>query len=56
MQLRRPKEGCILTDTGKLPNGWEAKQLKEIADLIVPMRDKPKRFDGNIPWIRIEDH
>ena len=31
-------------------------KLKEILDeFIVPMRDKPKVFDGNIPWCRIED-
>jgi type I restriction enzyme, S subunit len=24
-------------------------------DIIVPMRDKPKAFDGDIPWCRIED-
>ena len=26
-----------------------------ISDFIVPMRDKPKSFDGNIPWCKIED-
>jgi type I restriction enzyme S subunit len=26
-----------------------------VEKLIVPMRDKPKRFSGNIPWCRIED-
>lgn len=31
-------------------------KLKEIiSDFIVPMRDKPKVFDGHIPWCRIED-
>ena len=31
-------------------------KLNSIAkDFIVPMRDKPKEFSGNIPWIRIED-
>jgi len=31
-------------------------KLKEIiSDFIVPMRDKPKVFDGSIPWCRIED-
>ncbi len=24
-------------------------------EFIVPMRDKPKKFEGNIPWCRIED-
>ena len=26
-----------------------------MSDFIVPMRDKPKVFSGNIPWTRIED-
>ncbi|MCA9485911.1 MAG: restriction endonuclease subunit S [Nanoarchaeota archaeon] len=26
-----------------------------VDDFIVPQRDKPKVFDGNIPWCRIED-
>ena len=30
--------------------------LKDVClDFIVPQRDKPKAFDGNIPWCRIED-
>ena len=39
----------------KIPPGWMFKQLHEISKVIVPMRDKPKKFDGDIPWIRIED-
>ena len=39
-----------------LPNGWRRVPLHEVVDsFIVPMRDKPKRLDGPIPWIRIED-
>ncbi len=35
---------------------WKKVKLKEIcSDFIVPMRDKPKEFNGNIPWCRIED-
>ncbi|MGO5489926.1 MULTISPECIES: restriction endonuclease subunit S [unclassified Acidaminococcus] len=35
---------------------WERKKLKDcFSDFIVPMRDKPKTFKGNIPWTRIED-
>ena len=35
---------------------WEKVKLKNICvDFIVPMRDKPKEFNGNIPWCRIED-
>lgn len=35
---------------------WEPRELKQIIrDFIVPMRDKPKRFGGGVPWCRIED-
>lgn len=35
---------------------WEQCKLSdEMTDFIVPMRDKPKEFGGNIPWTRIED-
>ncbi|MBU2640080.1 MAG: restriction endonuclease subunit S [Nanoarchaeota archaeon] len=37
-------------------NKWEnGKLFSFIEDFIVPQRDKPKVFDGNIPWCRIED-
>ena len=39
----------------KIPAGWVLKPLIEVAEVVVPMRDKPKKFSGNIPWIRIED-
>lgn len=35
---------------------WEQRKLSdEFKNFIVPMRDKPKEFGGNIPWTRIED-
>lgn len=35
---------------------WEQRELSdEFERFIVPMRDKPKQFGGNIPWTRIED-
>ena len=38
------------------PKNWSWCYLKEIcSDFIVPQRDKPKVFDGTIPWCRIED-
>ncbi|MBQ8538815.1 MAG: restriction endonuclease subunit S, partial [Ruminococcus sp.] len=38
------------------PGGVEYRKLKEVCDnIIVPMRDRPKVFDGDIPWCRIED-
>ena len=42
----------------KLLQGAEVewKPLGDVCiDFLVPMRDKPKVFDGNIPWCRIED-
>lgn len=34
----------------------KVKTIKELCtDVIVPMRDKPKVFDGTIPWCRIDD-
>ena len=34
----------------------ERKKLCDVCkDIIVPMRDRPKVFDGTIPWCRIED-
>ena len=37
------------------PSGWSERRLGSLCSLIVPMRDKPKRLDGKIPWVRIED-
>ena len=38
------------------PENWSWCYLKETCtDFIVPQRDKPKAFDGTIPWCRIED-
>ncbi len=37
-------------------DNWEQRKLFDVMlDFIVPMRDKPKEFGGNIPWTRIED-
>ena len=44
-----------MTEIGEIPEEWEIYPLGEVSDIIVPMRDKPKNFDGNIPWLRIED-
>ena len=38
------------------PNGVVFEKIKDVCDdVIVPMRDRPKVFDGSIPWCRIED-
>lgn len=37
-------------------DAWEQRKLSDkFSDFIVPMRDKPKEFCGQIPWTRIED-
>ncbi len=38
-----------------IPKGWEIKPLKTMCDFYVPMRDKPTEFDGNIPWLKIDE-
>lgn len=40
---------------GMIPEHWEVLYLGRLSQLVVPMRDKPPEFDGDIPWIRIED-
>jgi len=49
-------EGYKKTEVGVVPEEWKIVELKEHAEqFIVPMRDKPKTFDGRVPWCRIED-
>lgn len=53
-----PKEGKTVPEIrfSEFTGHWEKRKLSdEFADFIVPMRDKPKEFGGNIPWTRIED-
>ena len=39
-----------------MKKNWDSGKLANyIQDFIVPQRDKPKSFDGSIPWCRIED-
>lgn len=35
----------------ELPSGWRWEKAGNIAQSIVPNRDKPKSFSGNIPWV-----
>ncbi len=38
------------------PDGVGYRELRDVcSDFIVPMRDRPKIFNGSIPWCRIED-
>ena len=37
------------------PKGWEICEVGKVTDCIVPARDKPKSFTGDIPWITTDD-
>jgi type I restriction enzyme S subunit len=49
----------LLTGKVRFPgfeDEWEEVRLGDVVkEFIVPMRDKPKKFMGEIPWCRIED-
>lgn len=54
--MKQVRDGYKMTELGEIPDEWEVSPLKRvISDFLVPMRDKPKSFDGSIPWCRIED-
>lgn len=44
----KPKVESIL-----YPNNWVEVQIGEVCPSIVPNRDKPKSFTGNIPWVTL---
>jgi type I restriction enzyme S subunit len=48
-------EGYKQTDAGLIPDDWEVKRVGDICDFIVPGRNKPKKFEGDIPWITTPD-
>jgi type I restriction enzyme, S subunit len=37
------------------PKNWPLVRVRDIANIIVPTRDKPKRFVGAIPWVTLPD-
>jgi type I restriction enzyme, S subunit len=39
----------------EIPEEWGIVKVSEITESVVPGRNKPKRFSGNIPWITISD-
>ncbi|MGA2714873.1 MAG: restriction endonuclease subunit S [Bryobacteraceae bacterium] len=47
--------GYKLSEAGVVPNDWEVKQIQEVCGFIVPGRNKPRVFDGCIPWITTPD-
>jgi len=52
---KREKEGYKHTKLGWIPVEWEVSKVGNICDFIVPGRNKPKSFDGDIPWITTPD-
>lgn len=40
---------------GEIPEVWEVVKTGDVCTSIVPGRNKPKVFDGDIPWITIPD-
>jgi len=55
MESEDIKGGYQLTEVGIIPEDWEVKKIGDICDFIVPGRNKPKKFDGKIPWITTPD-
>ena len=58
LQKMFPKKGDTKPEIRfpEFTDDWEQRKLSdEFKNFIVPMRDKPKEFGGNIPWTRIED-
>ena len=51
------KDVCIEDELPfSIPENWQWCRLKKVcSNFIVPQRDKPKVFNGTIPWCRIED-
>ena len=44
-----------IEDLSELPEGWVWATTGYLCDCIVPNRDKPKSFSGNIPWVTLPD-
>ena len=49
------KPGYKQTEVGVIPEEWEVKKVGDICDFIVPGRNKPRDFQGDIPWITTPD-
>ena len=51
----RPKPGYKQTEVGMIPEDWDIRAVADICDFIVPGRNKPRIFKGDIPWITTPD-
>ena len=48
-------KGYKESSIGIIPEDWEVKAVGEVCDFIVPGRNKPRTFKGDIPWITTPD-
>ena len=57
MRGREGEPVCVADEVPfEVPEGWGWARLASLcSDILVPQRDKPTVFDGDIPWCRIED-
>jgi len=49
------RPGYKQTEVGVIPEDWETPKVGEVCGCIVPGRNKPKLFGGDIPWITTPD-
>ena len=49
------KKGYKQTEIGIIPEDWQIKSVGSLCDCIVPGRNKPRLFNGDIPWITTPD-
>ncbi|MBU4370998.1 MAG: restriction endonuclease subunit S [Proteobacteria bacterium] len=49
------KPGYKQTEIGVIPEEWEVSKVGDVCGCIVPGRNKPKFFNGDIPWITTPD-
>ncbi|MCR4815468.1 MAG: restriction endonuclease subunit S [Lachnospiraceae bacterium] len=58
-KIGKPKRVLPVSDIEppyEVPDNWKWVRLGLVCnEILVPQRDKPKYFDGDIPWCRIED-
>ena len=58
-KIGKPKRVLPISDIEppyEVPDNWKWVRLGLVCnEILVPQRDKPKCFDGDIPWCRIED-
>jgi type I restriction enzyme S subunit len=57
-QLDTPSQSIFLDLFGNPitnPKLWSTVSIGDVAGIIVPTRDKPKRFVGDIPWVTLPD-